>query len=285
VHETKAALLPLFWLPPPNKRKYSEENDGVAKFWLLTPLISLLVFFPFHPAWAVRPFITDDARVIPNHTLLTEASLRLDQNRFQNLTLFALGLTDRLEGTLGFLDGILLNEEQGATGQFSAAGPLLQLKYLFNEQKGKDGIPALAIEAGASAPWGFGSQGFYPEAWSQFLVFLMSKSFSDHPERLNLHVNIGLTNTNHPGKSSEQAVVWGIGTQVHLFRNVLYGVTEIASGDPYGLSSGAIYQIGLRFFASDRMQMDTSYGSGIWGSPRPGWFLGFGFRFFTHPLW
>ena len=113
----------------------------------------------------------------------------------------------------------------------------------------------------------------------------MSKSFSDHPEHFNLHVNIGFTNVNHPGKSSEQEVVWGLGTQYHLCRNVLYGVAEIASGDPYGVSSGAIYQIGLRFFASERMQLDTSYGAGLWGNPKPGWFLGVGFRFFTHPLW
>lgn len=248
-------------------------------------LILISVLAPCESALAVRPFITDDARVTPEHTFLTETSLRLDQNRFQNLTLFALGFTNKLEGTIGFLDGILLNEERGATGQFSFSGPLLQLKYLFNEQKGKEGIPAFAVEAGANPPWGFGSQGFHPSAWTQFLVFIMSKAFSDRPEHFNLHVNLGLTNVNHPGKASEQEVVWGVGIQYHLFRDILYGVTEVLSGDPYGVSSGAVYQVGFRFFISDRMQLDTSYGAGIWGDPRPGWFLGFGFRFFTHPLW
>jgi hypothetical protein len=257
----------------------------MAKLRISIPLILLFLFIPFHTAFAVRPFITDDARVTPAHTFLTEASLRLDKNRFQNLTLFGLGMTDQLEGTIGFLDGILLNEEDGATGRFSASGPLLQLKYLIHEQKGKDGIPAFGVAAGASAPWGFGSPGFYPDAWSQFMVFLMSKSFSDHPEHFNLHVNFGFTNVNHPGKPSEQEVVWGVGTQFHLYRNVLYGVAEIVSGDPYGVSSGAIYQVGLRIFASERMQFDATYGSGIWGDPRPGWFFGVGFRFYTNPLW
>ena len=255
----------------------------MRKFRVLFFLISLFVSIPFHSAFAVRPFITDDARVTPAHTFLTETSLRLDENRFQNLNLFALGFTDKLEGTIGFTDGFLLNEEQGPTHRFSVGGPLLQLKYLFNEQKGE--IPAFAIEAGANPPWGFGSQGFYPSAWSQFLVFLMSKSFSEHPEHSNLHVNVGLTNTNHPAKASEQELIWGIGLQYHLFRDVLYGVAEIASGDPYGVSQGAVYQIGLRFFIHKRMQLDTTYGSGLWGDPRPGWFLGFGFRFFTNPLW
>ncbi len=245
-------------------------------------LLFLLAGIPCPPAFAVRPFITDDARVTPGHTFLTETSLRLDQNRFQNLTLFALGLTDQLEATIGFTDGVLLAEEQGATYRFSVGGPLVQLKYLFNEQRGW--LPAFAVEGGANAPWGLGSRGFYPAGWSEFLVIMMSRSFSEHPERLNLHVNLGATNT-HQFDHMEQDVVWGVGLQYHLFREIVYGVSEIVSGDPYGVSKGAVYQIGLRFFLSDRMQLDTSYGSGLWGSPRPGWFLGFGFRFFTNSLW
>ncbi len=248
-------------------------------------LILIFVLASCKPALAVRPFITDDARVTPGHTFLTETSLRLDQNRFQNLTLFALGFTDKLEGTLGFTDGVLLKDEGGTAYQFSLAGPLMQLKYLINEQQGKDGLPAFALEAGASAPYGLGSQNFHPQVWSEFFVAMMSKSFSSHPEHLNLHINVGFTNSHFPEGKMGQEFVWGIGLQYHLFRNFLYGVTEIVSGDPYGVSSGAVYQVGLRFFLSDRMQLDTSYGSGIWGDPKPGWFLGFGFRFFTNPLW
>ncbi len=273
-------------LPHRLSQKILWKRKGATKMGrTIVYLILIALLFPCRSADAVRPFITDDAQVTPAHTFLTEASLRLDQNRFQNLMLFALGLTERLEGTVGFLDGILLDQEEGATGRFSASGPLLQLKYLIHEQKGKDGIPSFAVEAGAIAPWGFGSRGFYPDAWSQFLVFMMSKSLSDHPEHFNLHVNIGITNVNHSGKPSEQEVVWGLGTQFHLYRDVIYGVGEIVSGDPYGVSSGAVYQVGFRFFASERMQFDATYGSGIRGDPRPGWFMGVGFRFFTNPLW
>jgi hypothetical protein len=255
----------------------------------LTALITLTlipVLAPLSSAYAVRPFITDDARVTPAHTFLTETSLRFDEHRLQNLTLFALGFSDKLEGTIGFTDGILLKDEDGGSYQFSVAGPLLQLKYLFNEQKGQHGIPAFAVAAGVNPPWGIGSKNFAPPSWSEFCFLLMSKAFSSHPEHLNLHVNLGVTNTHHPYESTmKQEVTWGIGLQYHLFRDRIYGVTEIVSGDPYGVSSGAVYQIGLRFFISDRMQLDTSYGAGMWGDPIPAWFLGFGFRFFTQPLW
>ena len=252
----------------------------------VTVLVSLFLLIPCHSALAVRPFITDDARVTPAHTFLTENSLRLDEHRFHNLNLFALGFTDKLEGTIGFTDGILLKDEEGDTHKFSVAGPLLQVKYLFNEQKGKDGVPAFALAVGANAPYGFGSKNFPPPSWSEFGYLIMSKAFSSDPERFNLHLNLGITNTHNPNENKmKQEGTWGIGLQYHLFREILYGVAEVVSGDPYGVSSGAVYQIGLRFFISQRMQIDASFGDGLWGDPRPGWFLGFGFRFFTNPLW
>ncbi len=241
------------------------------------------VLFAASSASAVRPFITDDARVAPAGTFLTEASLRLDSSRYQNLTLFALGLSNKWELTIGFTDGVLTQPEDDPW-KFSVAGPLVQAKYLFNEQKGVHGMPAFGIAAGLTPPWGLGSKNFAPSDWSEFVYLMMSKSFSEHPERLNLHINLGATNTHHPD-GMEQALTWGVGLQYHLFRDTVFGVTEIVSGDPYGVSKGAVYQIGLRFFISERMQLDTSFGSGLWGNPRPGSFVGFGFRFSTDPLW
>ena len=110
-------------------------------------LIIVFVLFPANSVWAVRPFITDDARVTPAHTFLTETSLRMDSNRYQNLTLFALGVTSKLEATVGFTDGVLVKDDGGQTWQMSAAGPLVQMKYLFKEQKGVDGFPAVGTRA------------------------------------------------------------------------------------------------------------------------------------------
>jgi hypothetical protein len=248
-------------------------------------LISAFAFLPLNSVFAVRPFITDDARVTPNHTFLTETSLRLDQNRLQNLTLFALGFEDKLETTIGFTSGFLIKDDEGTAYQLSAAGPLLQLKYIINQQKGKDGFPSVGAALGANPPWGVGSKNFPPPSWSQFGSLIVSKSFTSHPEHLNLHVNFGLTNTQHSGKAMEQEVTWGVGLQYHLFKDIVYGVTEIVSGDPYGISNGTVYQVGLRIFISEQLQLDTTYGSGVWGNPRPGWFVGFGLRVFTKPLW
>ncbi len=252
--------------------------------WIFMYLIIVSVLFPSNLVWAVRPFITDDARVTPAHTFLTETSLRMDSNRYQNLTLFALGVTSKLEATVGFTDGLLVKDDGGQTWQMSAAGPLVQMKYLLNEQKGADGFPAVGIAAGIAPPWGVGAKNFAPESWSEFAFLMVSKTFSTHPERLNLHVNIGATN-NHRADGMGQDFTWGVGLQYLLYRDIVFGVTEVLSGDPYGVSKGAIYQVGLRFFISDQMQLDVSYGSGLYGNPLPGSFFGFGLRFFTDPLW
>jgi hypothetical protein len=243
-----------------------------------------LALFPCGPVWAVRPFITDDARVTPLRTFLTESSVRLDSSRYQNLNLFALGVTSKLEATIGFTDGVLVKDDGNQSWQMSAAGPLVQIKYLFNEQKGVNGFPAVGIAAGIAPPWGLGAKNFAPDSWSEFAFLMVSKTFSAHPERLNLHVNIGGTN-NHRGDGMGQDFTWGVGLQYLLYRDIVFGVTEIVSGDPYGVSKGAIYQVGLRFFLSDQMQLDVSYGAGLYGNPLPGGFFGFGLRFLTDPLW
>ena len=155
----------------------------------------ILIISGYHPAFAVRPFITDDARTTPKHTFLTEGSLRFDENRFQNLMLFALGITDALEGTIGFTDGFLRHGEEG---RYSLAGPLLQIKYLFTDQKGY--IPAIGAAIGVAPPWGAGNKDFAPLNWSEFGYLMVSRSFCSHPERLNLHLNIGGTITHESSR-------------------------------------------------------------------------------------
>jgi hypothetical protein len=45
---------------------------------------------------AVRPFVTDDARVVGYHVLQLESSVKADKNVVANLNLFAFGPTENL---------------------------------------------------------------------------------------------------------------------------------------------------------------------------------------------
>lgn len=129
-------------------------------------------------AFSAWPFITDDVRVTPEHTFLTEASLRYDLHCFQNLMLFALGLTKHLELTVGFIGGYIHSPVDSCSDepldqlqndharQYSIYSPLLQVKYLIVEQK--ECIPAIGFTVDFTPPLGAGSTAFVPGQWNEF---------------------------------------------------------------------------------------------------------------------
>ena len=236
----------------------------------LIPL--MMTFLAPGPALAVRPFITDDARIADKGTLLVETSLRVDKERFQNLNVLSYRIAERLEASVNFTDGFMINDE--TRGNPSIAGPGLQFKYLFGDGVGID-FPSTALVVGATSPDGSGSVNFKAPAWSEYVYLAVTKALVNHPENLNLHINIGLNHSEAEGHPT--TVAWGVGIQAHAVGK-LFLCTEIFAGDPYAITPGALYQIGLRYFFSDKMQIDMSTGTGLWGDPKLGAYLGLGLR-------
>jgi hypothetical protein len=93
----------------------------------------VLAIIPARPGMAVRPFVTDDARVVGYHVGQLESSVKADKNVVANLNLFAFGPTENLELTLGWVDGS--PHGSGEARVFSVQGPLVQTKYLFFSAK------------------------------------------------------------------------------------------------------------------------------------------------------
>jgi len=246
-------------------------HSGVAAIVLLAILMIA------NPVMAVRPFITDDARVVGDHLLGFETSLRWDQSRLQNLNLLAIGLSDKLEGTVGFVHGLSL--EGDSMNTYGITGPLLQLKYLFTEGT-PNRWPGFALIGGVVPPYGSG--GFIPPRWSEFIYLAVTESLFEK-DRLMLHGNFG-TFITQPDNGLKTSTTWGIGAQLRLIGG-LHAVGEIFSGDPYAESSGGAFQAGFRYFISDKIQLDATIGSGLWGDPRMDTWLGAGLRFITDRLW
>ncbi len=134
----------------------------------------LLAFVPARPALAVRPFVTDDARVVGYHVGQFEGSVKADKNVVANLNLFAFGPTENLELTAGWVDGF--PHGRGEPRVFSVQGPLLQAKYLFFAVK-PNATPGLAAVVGGFPPWG--SQTFKPDASREFFYIAMTESLGD----------------------------------------------------------------------------------------------------------
>jgi hypothetical protein len=231
-------------------------------------------------AAAVRPFITDDARVVGNHQLQLEASLRWDMNALQQLNLFAFGPTEWLELTLGFEWGLMTPKNGGDRG--GIAGPIVQVKALALDAV-PNKWPGLAFVAGTSMPLGTG--GLPPPDWAEFIYAAATESLLDK-ERILIHANLGVYIA-EPASGVTALCTWGLGMQVRVVYG-LHVLAEIFSGDPYSGAAGGAWQAGLRYIINDTVQVDSSVGNGIWGSsgnqPMPFW-ASAGVRVVSGKLW
>ncbi len=224
-------------------------------------------------ALAVRPFVTDDARVLDEHTMQVETSVRYDKDVFTNLTLVALNPKGKAEFTMGFVNGFPLDTESNRS--YSVTGPLMQLKYLLREGK-PNSFPGLVFAVGASPPWGRGD--FRPERWSEFFYLAATESLFDN-DRVLIHANVGISTTN-----PATVPTWGIGTQFRILGG-LNGVFEVFYNDPYAGKTGGAFQAGFRYIISDNVQLDITTGSGLFGSQQINTFVGMGLRMVSDKLW
>ncbi len=234
-------------------------------------LMACLVFSG--PAFAVRPFVTDDARVVGYHLMQLETSVRYDKDEFTNLNLVAFGPTENSEVTLGFSHGFPLEMESNRS--YSIVGPLMQFKYLFWDAK-PNAYPGMAVAVGALPPWGKGD--FKQQTWSEFVYLAFTESLFDK-EAVLVHANIGVSTTNPAAVGT-----WGLGTQIRLIGG-LHGVLEMFYNDPYAGKTGGAYQAGFRQIVTDNLQIDMTIGGGFFGSEQMPTFFGMGLRIVSDRLW
>lgn len=230
-------------------------------------------------AWAIRPFVTDDAHVVGKGHVQVETYWRRDRLSLQHWILPAVGPTDWLEVTLGGVHGF------GSLGRtvdrptYAMAGPLAQGKFVLHASS-PNKPPSVAVVAGALSPAGTG--GFEAPGWSGFSYLAVTQAFFKEDDFL-IHANVGVSTIAAPGLDPAR-LTWGVGTQVEtVFDFHLIG--ELFSGDPYVQGSGGAYQAGFRIIFNDHLQLDGTWGGGLWGdSVMPVWFSS-GFRVVSHELW
>lgn len=225
-------------------------------------------------ARAIRPFITDDARVVGARLLQLETWVVADRGRFEHWAVPAFGPTDYIELTVGAVHGA--SYERGAPSRYGMAGPLLQAKLLLHAAK-MNGWPGLALAGGMIPGLGFGG---FETPMSGFLYVAVTMSIGER-ERLLIHANLGV----HVDDVVTNPVA-GLGAQVRTVRG-LHAVGEIVYGDPYAGDTGAVVQGGFRYIFNDHVQLDGTAGVGIahpHGTPRPPW-GSLGLRLVSSPLW
>lgn len=70
-----------------------------------------------------------------------------------------------------------------------------------------------------------------------------------------------------------------------VFIGGLHGIAEIFHGDSYIGDTGGAYQVGFRYFISEKVQIDATVGSGLWGDNKPDTEIGCGLRIVFDAPW
>ena len=240
---------------------------------------ALGLVFAARDAHAIRPFVTDDARVVGEAHLQLETYWRRDRESAQHWLLPAVGPTDWLKLTLGAVHGVNGFRAYPDEPKYAIAGPLLQGKILLRETV-PNRPPGLALALGGIT--GLGRGGFEPPGESGFAYLAATQAFFKEDDFL-VHMNVGVAAVNAEGFPPAR-FTYGIGTQVEtVFDFHLIG--EIYSGDPYIPGSGGSYQLGFRQIYNDHLQLDFTFGGGLWGDVLTPPFVSSGLRIVSHELW
>ncbi|MCS6933971.1 MAG: transporter [Chitinophagales bacterium] len=224
-------------------------------------------------AHAVRPFITDDARVVGWRLFQWESWLRMDVAGMQSWHMFAYGPHKNVELSLGMVGGGDFTERPSLHATFAA--PLLQIKFLLREYK-PNKAPGVAFSMGSFLPYGRGAT--RPPGYGAYSILMLTQSFFKNDGVL-IHGNIG-GNYLRIDKQNDLKLIWGLGTQIRMHGGFHF-VGEVFSGDPYVAGAGTAVQAGMRYFVSDLLQLDMTIGNGLGGTePMPVWISG-GVRWVT----
>jgi hypothetical protein len=254
-------------------------NTRSASFdtrWLVRFLWLVAIFAPSE-AFAIRPFVTDDARVVGKGRAQVETWLELDQDSTQHWAVFAVGPIEPLELSLGGNYGV--NYQRGPS-RGAASGPILQAKYLFWEAE-TNRLPGVAAAAGLVPPVGTG--GFQSLDWDPFGYLAVTESLFGEDGVL-VHANIGIVSPKQESNSRLTQAFWGVGTQGQLY-GPLNGIAEVYHGDPYSDENAIAGQFGFRYILSESVQFDSAFGSGIAQGTTVPFGASFGIRIVSSPLW
>ena len=207
---------------------------------------------------AVRPFITDDGAIIGFRRMEIANWMLIDKYSGQLWHSANIGLHERVELTLAMFWGYDKSYDD-SRARMSFTAPLIQTKFLIHEYV-PNGLPGITLAVGSDLPFGKGA--FVPGGYGAFAFTSVTQCIGEE-ENVLIHANLGGTYLREDGRNCK-GFTWGIGTQVKVYKG-LHFAGEFISGDPYVHNSGIGYQLGIRQFISDKLQVDCAFGNGIGG--------------------
>ena len=219
---------------------------------------SFTVFFCPEAALAVRPFVTDDARIVYKGQLETETysgmtMVKGDKPAIEARALQGIAFTERFELIAGGF---------GFTYQDNQARPLdmlIQPKYVLHSSLGA--IPSLSVAAATLFPLSGNRQHWdgYAMAHVSWFLFTPDASIDPYDNNLAIHLNLGAKSRYDAGPATFQSkLYWAAGFEVitPVTRQVRF-LGEIFNGDPFSYEEKfPAYQTGFRWYKTPMVQLD-----------------------------
>lgn len=192
----------------------ARSNRTIPVQCALVLLAAFAVYFCQEDALAVRPFVTDDARIVYKGQVVTEsyggmAMGQGDKPAIEARSLQGLGITDRLELTAGGF---------GFTYQGNQARPLdmlIQPKYVLHSSLGA--IPSLSVAAASLFPLSGNRQHWdgYAMAHVSWFLFTPDADTDPYDNNLAIHLNLGMKSRYDAGPGTYQnKLYWAAGFEV-----------------------------------------------------------------------
>lgn len=236
-------------------------NRTILVRYALVFLASLGAYCCPDDVLAVRPFVTDDARVAYKGQVVTETyggvtMVNGDKPTFEARSLQGISITDRFELTAGGF---------GFSYQDYQARPLdmlIQPKYVLHSSLGA--IPSLSVAAATLFPLSGNRQHWdgYAMAHVSWFLFTPDPVTDPYDNNLAIHLNLGMKSRYDAGPTTFQSkLYWAAGFEVvtPVTREVRI-LGEVFNGDPFSYEEKfPAFQTGFRWYKSPMVQIDLVF--------------------------
>ena len=209
-------------------------------------------------ASAVRPFVTDDARVVYPGQLEVEnfGGIAMSRGRepgFEIRSLQGTSVSDRLEiigGGFGF---------QYENNKMTPQDLLFQPKYVLYRSFGL--VPSVSAAVAVLAPLSGNRQLWNSYNMMHFSWFLFTPEDSTDPydNGLAIHINVGTKGQYNAGLGGRwtNEFYWAAGFEAITFSREIRVLGEVFNGDPFSFEEKfPAYQAGLRWYKTPNLQWD-----------------------------
>lgn len=221
--------------------------------------ILTLIFVVAQPreALAVRPFVTDDARVIYPGQLevenYAEVSMSNQKPVYTARSLQGVSITDRLEIIAGGF---------GPTYENKVTRPVdlvFQPKYLL--YRGFGAMPSVSVAAAELIPLSGNKQlwNSYAMFHVSWFLFMPPDSTDPYDNGLAIHLNLGTKSQFNSGLGGRYTTkpYWAAGFEAITINREIRFLGEVFAGDPFTFEEKApVYQAGFRWYVHPNLQWD-----------------------------